>query len=922
MTSALDVAIALIGQGVAPVPVAYRGKAPTDPQTGRPMAKWQNLRITAGEASRYFPGGPQNIGALLGEPSGGLVDVDLDCPEAIRAAPHLLPPTRRQGRAGAPDSHWMYIAPGSVTRPLRDPVATERRRSTLVEIRSTGAQTVVAGSVHESGETIVWSNPEEPFARVDAGELLLAVHQLAAAALLGRYWPSEGLQGEAASALSGALRYDGLEPERAARLVRAVLAAARSEDTQHDGDGEADGWEPFWALLSTQGQRAASVARGWLAVHAPARASERHPQSVSGPRREPEKAEATDRSVADAPDNEPLEVRFIPPAVRRRRAERWLSSVTREAHGDGSLQLVRVAATLTRGFALGETLAYELLSKSQLARGWSSADLRRRCVDAMRGPHGGEPMPWGCKLLPAARHGEHSLPDGSLSDVPILDGALEVQAPAPAPLFAEHTDVANAHALVTLFGSDLRFVGAWGKGIVWDDGRWVLDDGTRWHYSAVKTAETMYGRARGALDEAVGGVDKGRLDAARRDLDWAVASHSAGRVTAMANISRTLPEVSISHDSLDADQCLLNLQNGTVDLRTGELRPHRREDLITRIAPVAYEPFAKAPTWEAFLHRVMGGDRALVAYLQRLIGYALTAEVREHVLVFFYGGGANGKSTFLSTIHAMLGDYATPAPRGLLFRARGERHPTELATLFGRRFVTCSEIEEGQVFDEALTKDLTGGDRIECRRMREDFWTFEPTHKLFLAGNHKPTVRGDDEGIWRRMRLVPWTVTIPPCERDTRLPEKLRAELPGILRWAIDGCMAWQREGLGAPPAVRQATDDYREENDSLGEFFRLHVVFEQGAAIVRRDLREAYEAWCKENGQPPFAARRFAARLRERGVVDTCVRRGLKPLDGWRNVRLMTDVEKEQRMVAREPAAPAAHEALFVDDLAELGIN
>jgi putative DNA primase/helicase len=270
--------------------------------------------------------------------------------------------------------------------------------------------------------------------------------------------------------------------------------------------------------------------------------------------------------------------------------------------------------------------------------------------------------------------------------------------------------------------------------------------------------------------------------------------------------------------------------------------------------------------------------------------------VREHVLAFLYGLGANGKSTALSTLHAMLGDYATPAPRGLLFRARGERHPTELATLHGRRFVTCSEIEDGQAFDEALVKDLTGGDPIECRRMREDFWTFTPTHKLFMAGNHKPTVRGDDEGIWRRMRLVPWTVTIPEAERDTMLSEKLRAELPGILAWAVRGCISWQAKGLETPRAVRDATSDYRSESDLVGQFFAEHVVFERDANMARKVLRETYETWCKENGADALGAKRFAGRLRERGVVDGKVRQGAQVLDGWRGVRLATDSERSRK--------------------------
>jgi putative DNA primase/helicase len=173
------------------------------------------------------------------------------------------------------------------------------------------------------------------------------------------------------------------------------------------------------------------------------------------------------------------------------------------------------------------------------------------------------------------------------------------------------------------------------------------------------------------------------------------------------------------------------------------------------------------------------------------------------------------------------------------------------------------------------------------------------------------------------MRLVPWTVTIPQAERDTRLPEKLRAELPGILRWAVEGCLAWQKNGLGVPRAVCKATSEYRAESDALGEFFRLHVMFEKDATIARKDLRESYETWCRDNGQPAFAARRFGARLREHGVVDTNVRRGAKTLDGWRHVRLLTDIEKERRGTGVDsPAAPAAADESFLDDLAELGVK
>jgi putative DNA primase/helicase len=380
----------------------------------------------------------------------------------------------------------------------------------------------------------------------------------------------------------------------------------------------------------------------------------------------------------------------------------------------------------------------------------------------------------------------------------------------------------------------------------------------------------------------------------------------------MLDIARSSTEIVCHHESLDTAPMLLNLANGTLDLGTGKLRAHRRADLLTKIAPVAFDPTAKAPIWDAFVARAMNGNAELIAYLARVIGYGMTADVSEHVLGFFFGGGANGKSTFLGAIHAVLGDYASPAPRGLLFRTRNEPHPTATASLHGRRFVTCSEIEEGQAFDESLIKDLTGGDPIKARRMREDFWTFSPTHKLFLSGNHKPTVRGDDEGIWRRIRIVPWLVTIPEAERDPELPEKLRAELPGILAWAVRGCLDWQANGLATPGVVTEAGADYRKENDLLGEFLRLNVRFEPDAKITRKELRETYTAWCSENGADPYGAKRFSSRLRERGVREAGVRQAGRVLNGWRGIRLLTDGERSTNAEAVGTLVPVGSTDLF----------
>src|SRR5919107_5291637 len=266
---------------------------------------------------------------------------------------------------------------------------------------------------------------------------------------------------------------------------------------------------------------------------------------------------------------------------------------------------------------------------------------------------------------------------------------------------------------------------------------------------------------------------------------------------------------------MDASPDLLNVLNGTIDLRTGELRPHRREDLITKMAPVEYDPNSPVPAWAATLERVLPSPD-LRAFFKKLCGYAISGETSEHLLPVLYGTGANGKSTVLSTLLAAAGDYGMQAAPDLLVAKKGA-HPTEVADLFGMRLVASIEVEDGRRLAESLVKQLTGGDKVRARRMRQDFWQFEPTHKVFMAVNHKPEVRGTDTAIWRRIRLIPFTETIPPGEQDKKLPEKLRAELFGILAWCVEGCLEWQREGLQAPEEVRRATGQYRSEMDVIG---------------------------------------------------------------------------------------------------------
>jgi len=467
------------------------------------------------------------------------------------------------------------------------------------------------------------------------------------------------------------------------------------------------------------------------------------------------------------------------------------------------------------------------------------------------------------------------------------------------------SDLGNAERLVREHGADLRFVPGWGVWLVWTGVRWAIDDLGGAMRAAKATARTLLAEATEDANAAnrrlaaspEDDLARAAKSAAEQKVRWAIRSQSARSLESMVRIASSDGAVVVSHTQLDADPWLLNCTNGTIDLRTGELRAHDRDDLITKLAPVAYDASAQCPTWEAFLARCMGGDATLITYLGRIIGYALTGSTREHILVFFYGAGANGKSTFLTTVQRIMGDYASGAARGLLFGSRGDRHPTELASLHGKRFVVAPEIEAASSFDEALVKDLTGGDVVTARRMREDFWSFVPTHKLFIAGNHRPTVRGDDLGIWRRLRLVPFTVTIPANERDARLPEKLAAELPGILAWAVRGALEWQRDGLGDPLAVTEATEAYRADSDTVGDFFASRLTFDPNGRIARKALRDLYESWSGENGYDHLVGpKKLAERLRSHGVKEGAIRTPSGPRDGWHGVREASPREREER--------------------------
>ncbi|PYR33175.1 MAG: hypothetical protein DMF90_21760, partial [Acidobacteria bacterium] len=425
----------------------------------------------------------------------------------------------------------------------------------------------------------------------------------------------------------------------------------------------------------------------------------------------------------------------------------------------------------------------------------------------------------------------------------------------------EHlTDLGNARRLVKRHGRDLRYVRLWRAWLYWDGRRWVKDTTGEVERRAKETVASIYAEASASADE----------DLRKKLANHAMQSESAHRIEAMIRLAESEPEVVVTPEQLDADPWLLNVQNGTVDLRTGRLRPHQWEDLLTKLDPVDCQAGAACPTFEAFLDRIFAGDRDLIGFVQRAAGYSLTGDVSERVLFILHGIGANGKTTLQEVLRAACGDYAMRTPTETLLVKREGGIPNDVARLVGARFVTASEADDGKRMAEALVKDMTGGDTITARFMRAEFFEFRPQFKVWLATNHKPVIRGTDKGIWDRIRLVPFNVRIPDAEQDKQLLAKLRDELPGILRWAIEGCLAWQREGLGAPQAVKAATEDYRQEMDVLGRFIEESCLVDSSATVKSSALYEAYKKWCEANREFAVTQKAFSLRLVERGFTKT----------------------------------------------------
>jgi putative DNA primase/helicase len=750
--TALDLARDYHRRGLAPIPVPYRRK-------GIETKGWQNLRYSESDLPNAFVG-RSNIGILNGEPSGWVVDVDLDDPLAVELADEFLPPTQSEfGRAGKPRSHRLYrLTEPCNTHQRRMPKGADGKAPMIVELRSTGTQTIFPGSVRgaqedgERDEPIEWHVDGEP-ASIDPATLLTSVDNLA----------------------DEVLRRKEIDPAEAKRPAR---QRSINGSTHHSGR-----------------QSIKDRARKYVAK--------------------------------------------IPPAI---------------SGSGGHDQTYTVACALVLGFDLSTSDAMECMREynQRCEPEWSERELLHKVEDADKeaGERG--------YLLNGQAHESNGRHDDGYTVA--TEGKAEV---APSLWSAEgRTDASNARRIARRRRGDIRWCDRWGKWLIWDGTRWKPDD-ELWIDAFAK--EDMSALWPEAVEVAQKAENKQTINDVFR---FAKSSNSNVGVRNAIALARSEPGIPICPEVLDQDPMLLNLLNGTLDLRTGTLRQHDRADHITKIANVKFDAAADCPTWRGFVNRIMDGNAKLVAFLRRCCGLSLTGLTTEHVLLVLYGVGANGKSTFLNTLCWLLGDdYSMKAPPDLLMVRKGETHPTERADLCGKRLVCCIESEDGRRLSEALAKELTGGDLIRARRMKEDFWQFAPTHKIWLASNHRPVVRGTDHGIWRRIMLIMFGVIIPDAEQDRDLPEKLKAEASGILNWCLIGLSDWQATGLQVPAEVRAATSDYKRDMDVIGQFIDEQCTLSPAHEAFAKELYAAYKKWCEENNEYILTQRRFGDHLTERGI-------------------------------------------------------
>lgn len=424
--------------------------------------------------------------------------------------------------------------------------------------------------------------------------------------------------------------------------------------------------------------------------------------------------------------------------------------------------------------------------------------------------------------------------------------------------FYRLTELGNAERFRDQHGENVRFVPAWKKWLLYDGRRWKVGADDKIRRLAHKTAKNLYAIAAQEPDD----------DKAAKISGWAKQSCKSSSISAMIKEASAL--LAIDSSALDSNPWLFNCWNGTINMRTGAFHTHCKDDWLTKITPISYDPDSEAPLFKSVLHTCFAGNKELIDFVRRFTGYCMTGSTKEQCIIIWWGGGANGKSTIINPIAEALGDYAqTTRPETLMIK-KSEGIPSDLAKLKGARLVTAAEAEDGHRLAESAIKQMTGGEKIQARALYQDWFEFVPEFKILLCTNHKPIIRGDDHAIWRRIRLIPFNITIPEQDRDKDLPEKLRDELPGILAWMVKGAAEWMKNGLGNPAEVKEATKSYQSEQDIISIFLDSCCTINPGIDVEAQQLYKEFCRWCSNEGHRKITQTKFGKMITDLGFKRT----------------------------------------------------
>jgi len=420
-----------------------------------------------------------------------------------------------------------------------------------------------------------------------------------------------------------------------------------------------------------------------------------------------------------------------------------------------------------------------------------------------------------------------------------------------------NTDLGNSKRFLDSHNNQIRYCSDAKAWYLWNGTTWKKDRQNKIQELGKKTAEEM---EKESLQISNSEIRDEQLRHARK-------SQGKNSIKNMIELASSDSSINVIEENFDKDLLLLNVKNGTVDLRTGKLLPPDPKNLITKTCNVKYNEFAECPKFLEFLDYIFDGNKELIDYIQKLAGYCLTGSIEEQIIPILYGNGNNGKSTFMKVMEGLLGDYCISSDISSFSASGNNSVRSDLARMKGSRLVLTTEFENNQNISEALVKKITGGEKITCRYLYSDLFEYTPTFKVMMATNHRPEIKGTDEGIWRRIHLVPFTMKIADKDRKKNYADELLEELPGILLWCVNGCLKWRKQGLAKPSLVENATKDYREDMDELGEFIDVCCQISEDERVMSSKLYSAYEEWCNRNGiRLPLKNRSFSIKIKERG--------------------------------------------------------